>query len=206
VSLTRSDVDYIDDRDSAARAWLELHHELNSPGIAPGRRTEAKAAMNKLEGVFPEAPAHAATASEDQLGGLPPHLKRTRDAHRRAHGVTAQSARQARQRRGRHTPAAPARKPARPASSRAPSRRARAARSTASGVVDWAAPGAVDLAGFGWQVFGWGVGLSMAYLLLTNAERAPRGRSALELVARGASHTVNALVQPLTDPLSPRRT
>ncbi|MFL5910767.1 MAG: hypothetical protein ACJ768_09405 [Gaiellaceae bacterium] len=205
MSLTRSDIDYVEDPHTAGRAYLELRHELDHPDTPQGRRTEAKAAMNKLETTWPDAAHHAATASEDQLGGLPAHLKRTRDEHRRQRGVTAQSARQARQRTSH--PSRPAAS-TRPASRRSSSTGRRRSRSgpDAGDVAEWAAPGAVDLGALGWQVFGWGVGLSMAYLLLTNSERAPRGQSAVELVARGAAHTVDALVSPLTDPLTPRRT
>jgi hypothetical protein len=208
MSLNRGDIDYISDLDSAARAHLELQHELEQPGLSTGRRTEAKAAMNKLHRVFPDAPKHAATASDDDLGGLSPALKRTRDAHRQRLGVNAQQAANARRRqRSSSVPPRPAQstRPApRPRSSSRSPRRGGGVRRGASDFAQFAAPAAVSWGQFAWQAFGWGVGLSLAYLLLTNSERAPRGQSAVELISKGAQHTMAALVNPLTDPLSPR--
>jgi hypothetical protein len=209
MSLTRSDVDYISDRDSAARAYLELRHAIDTPGTPHGRLTEHKAALNKLERIFPDAAEHAATASDDDLGGLSPALKRTRDQHRRTRGVTAQQA--AGQRRREHrgagahsTPRRPAPRTTRaPAARRAPS--TRGLRRSAGRAAEFTAPAGLSAARLAWQTFGWGVGLSMLYLLVTNAQRAPRGKAAVEVMAKGVSNTITALVSPLADPLSPTR-
>ena len=52
------------------------------------------------------------------------------------------------------------------------------------------------------QGLGMLVGLSFAYLLLTNSEKAKPGRSALELFGRGVSKGVAAIINPV-DPLQP---
>jgi hypothetical protein len=211
VSIDRGDIDYVSDPDTAARAYLELKHDLDDPGTTHGRRIEAKAAMNKLERVFPEAGEHAANASDDDLGGLPTHLKRTRDQHRSERGVSAKQAANAR-RRSRRGPAVAAPKsatghgaaPGKASARRGPSpRTVRAARRRASSAADYVAPAAVSYSQLAFQVFGWGIGLSLAYLLLSNTERSPRGRSAVELIAKGMGNTVATLVSPLADPLSP---
>ncbi|HEU4656847.1 MAG TPA: hypothetical protein VFR97_04960, partial [Capillimicrobium sp.] len=106
--LDRSDVDFVDDENSAARLYLELREQQANPGLRPGQVTETKAAINKLLRVWPEADDLAAELSDDDLGGLSPALKRRRDSHRKAKGVTAQDARKRRETRRKAAPAAKA--------------------------------------------------------------------------------------------------
>jgi hypothetical protein len=212
-TVTRSDVDYVEDPHSAARLYLEAKHQAAHAKRTgqTGLFTESKATMNRVSDTWPEAPDLAATASDQDLGGLSPELRRTRDEHRQARGHTSQSARNARRRGSgsKKQPAKPtAKQPAGGGSqrtSRFPSAASgRALRRAAGSAGDWATLPATE--GYGRMAFealGWGVGLSMLYLLLTNAETAPKGRSAVELVTRGVSNTIATLVSPLADPLSP---
>jgi hypothetical protein len=217
MSLTRAEVDTIEDQDSAARAWLELEHERQQPGTPHGRLTENKAATQALEERFPGAREHAATASSEQLGGLSPRLKRTRDAHRRNVGVSSKEAAR-RRTRGSAGGGTLARRPSSPprSSGGAPRRATASSHSRAGGrgrggvrqaldVADTIAPVGVSYGRLAFQAAGWAIGLSLLYLLLSNSEKAPRGNSAVELIARGVTNTVNALVSPLADPLSPSR-
>jgi hypothetical protein len=203
MSLNRSDVDTIEDQDSAARAWLELEHERQQPGTPHGRLTENRAATQALEERFPGAREHAATASSEQLGGLSPRLKRTRDAHRKQLGVTSTSAARARSRVGSSGQGSGPRRAAAGSGRRGGARRGPSV--DVGDVADPIAPAGVSYGRLAFQAAGWGVGLSLLYLLLSNSERAPRGLSAVELITNGAVKTVNALVSPLTDPLSPGR-
>lgn len=217
MSLSRSEVDTIEDQDSAARAWLELEHEREQAGMPHGRVTENRAATAKLEQAWPGARQHAATATSDQLGGLPARLKRTRDAHRQNIGMTAADA--ARTRR-QADPATAQRREARelrrtikpsPGGTGAGRRRV-SSRGRGRGpsidpgdVADAIAPVGVSYGRLAFQAAGWAVGLSLLYLILSNSEKAPKGSSAVELTARGISNLVTALVSPLADPLSPTR-
>lgn len=209
MSLSRSEVDTIEDQDSAARAWLELEHERQQPGTPHARLSENRAATAKLEQAWPGARQHAATASSEQLGGLSPRLKRTRDAHRKTVGMTAQGAAATRRRSTAPTGGKPA------AGTSRGGGRGRASSSRGRGpslpsvdvgdVADAIAPVGVSYGRLAFQAAGWAVGLSLLYLILSNSEKAPRGSSAVELTTRGISNLVTALVSPLADPLSPTR-
>src|SRR5205085_11857711 len=59
-------------------------------------------------------------------------------------------------------------------------------------------------AGLVLQLLGYGLGLSILYLVLTNAQTAKKGRGAVELAAGGLVGAVRALVSPTVDPLSPK--
>lgn len=210
MSLSRSEVDTIEDQDSAARAWLELEHERQQPGTPHARLSENRAATAKLEQAWPGARQHAATASSEQLGGLSPRLKRTRDAHRKTVGVTAHGAAATRRRSTAPTGGKPAAGTSRGGGrGRASSSRGRRGGGPslpdAGDLAGWVAPGGISYGRLAFQAAGWAVGLSLLYLILSNSEKAPRGSSAVELTTRGISNLVTALVSPLADPLSPTR-
>jgi hypothetical protein len=202
VTLTPDEVGMIEDDDSAARAWLELEHERGNPGIPRHRVSENRKATERLESDWPNARRHAAVASEQQLGGLPPRLKRTRDAHRRREGVTAKSA--AHQRRARPSSTGDASRRSASGGTR-PARPRRMPSVPVGDVAEAVAPVAVSYGRLAWQAAGWAVGLSLLYLLLTSSEKAAAGQSAIELIARGITTTVETIVSPLADPLSPPR-
>lgn len=213
MSVNRHDADYVTDEHSAARLYLEAKHQAAHAKRTgqTGLFTESKATMNRVSDTWPEAEEVAATASDQDLGGLSPDLKRTRDEHRKARGHTSQSARSTRRRGGA---AKPKQKPTPGGgSSRQPAARGRGgsrrsslgrARSAAGSAGDWATlPQTEGYGRMAFEAVGWGVGLSLLLLLLTNAEKAPRGRSAIELVTNGVTNTIATLVSPLADPLSP---
>lgn len=210
--LTRTDVDYVNDEHSAARMYLELRHQAQQPGIPSGQSTETKAAISKLLRTWPEAKQLAANASDDDLGGLSAGLKRTRNQHRKDLGVSAQQAANARRRtqRGQGTrPASPARRKTPPPAAVKPSRRPRSSPGRGGGGRRLKMPGLPPVAGvdtarsFGLQLVSLGLGLSLAYLLLADAENPGRGwPSALQAAINTLSAGVTAFVG-LTDPLRP---
>lgn len=216
MALGRGDVDYVEDPHTAARLLLELKRQARDNAQPEGIRKEAVAALNKLTRAWPDAPHVAATASDDDLGGLGAPLKRERDLHRQQQGQTAQSARAERQRQQRresgHDRPTPAPKtpktagpkaqrtaPARPTrrTTRAPKRRGGG---LLSGVTDAAL---APTAGWGQlvvQILGATVFFSVLYALLRN----DRGGRAVETFSKGTVKVVQAIVDPSHDPLAPR--
>jgi hypothetical protein len=190
--LTRSDVDYVSDEHSAARLYLELVHQREQGG---GNKAETAAALNKLTRTWPEARQLAAEASEDELGGLHAGLKRTRDAHRREHGVSASGAATARARRRRQQAGGGRSSSSRSSGSRRPARRsgsgARAAYRTAR-ALNPAGGGVADALIGGARIM---LGLSLLYLILSN-----RGSKGFAGVLRGVETAVNVFLRPV-DPI-----
>jgi hypothetical protein len=212
ADLNRNAVDYVEDPNTAARLHLELTHQLRRAQHGqPGLYTETKAALNKLHHTWPEAPARAAEASEDDLGGLNPELRKVRDEHRRQRGVSSHDAANARSRRrrdetsgsrpraGRGTPP--------PARKGAGTRRARASSSTraarAVGRQTYRTSGGPGAASLAMTVLGATVGFAVLYAVLSNADRAGRGRAVVEVASSSFTRLLNLLLLPV-DPLNPR--
>lgn len=215
MALNRNSIDYIDDEDTAARAYLELKHQVAQGAKGqPGLYTESKAAMNKLERVWPDAGQRAAEASEDDLGGLNPELRRARDAHRRERGVSAGGAANARARRRRdEAPGAGGRRGR--AAPRAPQPRAGAAPRSTRAAARPRAPRAVrqigqrayrTAGGPGWADMGLTVlGATVAFAILY-AVLGPRADSrgegwAVASIAGSFTRGLSLFLQPV-DPLS----
>lgn len=196
--LDRSDVGYVNDQDSAARLYLELKAQLANPHLT--NTVETKAAIAELERQWPGVSQHAANAASEQLGGLSPALKRTRDAHRREQGVTAQQAARAR----RSATAPPNRGGGARTKRRPPSRgagRRRALRGAPGRIIGEASGTVAPAADLMVKTIGVSIAFAVLYALITNADRSRPGRSAIELASKSFTTALNLIVRPI-DPLA----
>lgn len=191
---------------SAARLYSDIEYELAMGDPTPEQERQGEDAIRVLEGRYPDVKQRADDVMED---GHIPNLSNTakrrmhlgqgdlHEQHKARTGPNETTRRQVRDRRP-NTPAPPSSR--RPAPAPAPTRSSGRSRSS-SGWGSRAVSTASDLSG-GWgdaisTMFLWGIGLSMAYLLLTHA----KGPS--ELVT-GATTLVTAIVRPTIDPLNPK--
>jgi hypothetical protein len=204
--LDSGDVDYVDDEYSAARLLLELKHQLSQPGIPPGKARETQAAINKLTKTWPEASSLAAEATDDELGRLSPQLKRTRDQHRRSAGVDAKQAAALRAKRQKPSPRSPTSSGTRPASTARPPRStssSRGGRRRRGGTIGLPPIAGVSSArSLTLQLVSLGLGLSLVYLLVSNAETPGPDGGAVARAVQAAATIVNTLVGTV-DPLRP---
>jgi hypothetical protein len=173
----------------AARRYLEHDHAAQHLDGEAGE--EANRHAEELDDRHPRARDIALTGTERELGKLPPHLARHQREARQLAGISTEHAA-----RIRNAYRAPEREgSARPV---APSSTRRSSRSVAS-----YGGGLLSSAGdTGWgstivQIFSWGMGLSIAYLLLTRV-------AAVSKLAQGATNVARAVVSPAIDPLNPR--
>lgn len=217
--LGRGDIASVQDGLSAARLLVELEEQLSNPSLTPGQATETRSAIRELKSAWPAAERTAATATADDLGGLSPALRRRHRAIRQRTGTTSSAASNARararrsqdraQRTAEPEPEPSTGKKAKQAAARAGKKAIEAgARAAGSRRVRRAGeqtglPGAArSVSASLLSLLGLMVLMSLAYLLLSNAERAGRGVSAVEQIAGGVSTAVAALIQPV-DPLRP---
>jgi hypothetical protein len=188
--------DRIQDLPAAAKLMDSFAARLyDNPGLPPEQAERLDEALGVLRERFPELddPDLATTARRD-------HATRSQSrrgkARPRARASTGRAASQSPGGAGR------SRASSRPRATRSRGRggsRARAAwRQTG---VPGAASSATSLA---LQAIGLTIGLSLLYLFLTNTQRAPRGRSAVELLSAGVSEGVRRVIAPV-DPLAPGR-
>jgi hypothetical protein len=194
--------------DEAARLDDDLAETIardgkRGPGRDDERLAELRAARKQLHKDHPEIleRAFGETASgEPRPGGLGPSGKKLK---RSGAAVT---------RTGRNQPKRPPRPAARRPSTGSPRRVAsrssnQLARALRTGVRDTGIPAAArSSTRTALNFLGAGFGLSILYLLLTNAEHAKPGKAAVELFAKGVGRTAQALVSPAVDPLSPNST
>jgi hypothetical protein len=197
-----------DDTHTAAGLYLRAKHVATDRNRGIGERQQATRTMHEVNSRFPEAKDVAATAADHEMGiEGDAALKRTRDVHRAEHGLTAdQAARHRRTAGGSKSPKAPA-------ATAGPGRRRRGSSSPRPGGgrrggprlprpsvpdVELAPGGVTSWGRMVWQTLGWGLGLSMLYLFVSD-----KGSGAVGLISRGVTNTVNTLVNPRIDPLSP---
>lgn len=208
--LDSGDVDYVDDQDSAARLYLELHRQLGTPGLV-GHSAETRRALRKLEDRWPGVGRHAAVASSEQLGGLSPQLKRMHKRVRGDHGVTAQTAATERRRAQRQeaTEDGGGSTHGRPTGDSGRRQRGRAAPRARSGSARraWQTTGVPSTTAswrdLGLQIVGFGLLASLAYVVLTDAENPRRGWPSVVQTAIGSLSTFVAAITRPVDPLRP---
>ena len=200
----RADYPTPDER-HAARRYLEHDHAAQTLKGAPAAAANRNA--QQLDDEYPRARDIALTGTARELGQLPKHLRAHQVRSRQAAGISTEHAarirsgyragppepeREGSNPRPNRTPAAPA--PAPRARSSSPARSTQTVRRAASD-----AAGAVTDTSWGQlilQTFEWGLGLSLAYLVLTKAAGASR-------LATGAANATRAIVAVNIDPLNP---
>lgn len=183
----------------AARLLASLEAELAlNENMPPGWEAEAEQAVTVLRERFPDAENHSAYEEGPPLSRgakrtvNPPEPKEPK--------APAPGGNPRPNRRPGGTPAAPARRYA--------SRGARRSTGRFGGGVGGALlRPTTDIVGSGGEfvvkVIGWGIGLSLLYLLLTNASKAPAGKSGVEQLFGGVTAGIGALVGSHADPLTP---
>lgn len=172
----------------AARRYLEHDHAATHLGGDAGE--EANRHAEEIDERHPRARDIALTGTARELGKLPTHLARHQHEARQLAGINTEQAARIRNayRAPEHTPT----RSVVPSSTRRSSRRSVA--SYGSGLLSSAGDSS-------WgqtltQIFTWGIGLSIGYLLLTKA-RAVSG------AVSGVTGFANSLVSPHIDPLNP---
>lgn len=188
----------------AARKYLEHDHAAHSLKGAPAE--EANRNAQAIDEEHERARDIALTGTADELGKLPPHLRAHQLRSRKQAGITTEHAARI---RSSYRPRTSSRSRAGRAGARG-SAAARAPRAPRAPRVNVAIkntiPGAAplvnaatgsSLGSLAGQVFLWGMGLSIFYLLLTH----PAGPTGL---ATGAANVTRALVGVNVDPLNPR--
>jgi hypothetical protein len=172
----------------AARRYLEHDHAAQHLDGEAGE--EANRHAEEIDDRHPRARDIALTGTARELGKLPPHLARHQREARQLAGITTEHA--ARIRNAYRAPDSD--EPRRTALTHAPRR--------GSSVSDYGG-GLLSAAGdTSWgatitQIFAWGMGLSLAYLLLTRV-------AAVSKLAEGATNLARTVVSPTIDPLNPR--
>jgi len=177
----------------AAREWLEHDYARHRLSGEPAHVAHENA--TQLEQEHPRARDIALTGTEQELGELPAHLRRHQVRRRRATGMDQ---RQVERIRSSYRQAAPAPRRNRTPSYSPPPRRSapQQVASSAGDVIGWA--GDTGWGSLFLQMVVWGMGLSVAYLLLTHD-------TAVSKLALGATNTARAVVSPHIDPLNPGR-
>lgn len=182
----------------AARRYLE--HDYASEHLSGEPAAEANRNAQAIDEEHDRARDIALTGTARELGKLPSHLRKHQLAARQRAGISAEDTHRIRQeyRRPQSEPEPDGSRPAPPRRERA--RAAAGAASHSAGragaaVYDAASDTSTgDLVG---QLFMWGVGLSLFYLVLTRA-------GAIGKLFEGATNVARAVVSPVVDPLNPK--
>jgi hypothetical protein len=177
----------------AARRYLEHSHAAHH--LAGKPRLEAERNAQAIDEEHSRARDIALTGTARELGKLPAHLRRHQADERRRAGITTEQAASIRH-EYRSRPESEPEEDSRP-----PVRRERAR--AAAGAAGRAGAAAFDAASdtstgeLVGEIFLWGVGLSLFYLLLTRA-------GAVGKLFEGATNIARAVVSPVVDPLNPK--
>ncbi len=197
----------------AARRYLEHDHAAQTLRGRPAE--EANRQAEEIDERHARARDIALTGTARELGELPPHLRRHQAASRQQAGITTEQAREIRNHYRAHPAedSEPDREPdRRDGTNPRPDRRDGTnprpnRRDQAAGAASTAASYGSDLVSSAkstsWgqtiaTVFTWGVGLSIAYLLLSGGSA-----GALSGFSRGVTSLTRAAVSPVIDPLNP---
>jgi hypothetical protein len=172
----------------AARKYLVHDHAANTLHGKAG--AEANRHAEEIDDRHPRARDIALTGTARELGKLPPHLARHQRQARHLAGISTEQA--ARIRDEYRAPEQDA-----PTRSVVPSSTRRSSRSVTSYGSDLVgAAGDTSWGGTITQMFAWGMGLSLFYLVLTRV-------AAVSKLAQGATNVVRTVVSPVIDPLNP---
>ncbi|HEX5271320.1 MAG TPA: hypothetical protein VFW33_12560 [Gemmataceae bacterium] len=183
----------------AARRYLEHSHAAQH--LAGKPRAEAERNAQAIDEEHARARDIALTGTARELGKLPAHLRRHQAEERQRAGITTEQAASIRHEyrsRPEAEPESPEDAPSRPRRERA--RAAAGAAASGSGRAAAAAYDAASDTSTGeliGEIFLWGVGLSLFYLLLTRA-------AAVGKLFEGATNIARAVVSPVVDPLNPK--
>ncbi|HWD76926.1 MAG TPA: hypothetical protein VG371_17445 [Solirubrobacteraceae bacterium] len=178
------------DEKTAARKYLVHDHAATTLRGQAGE--EANRHAEEIDDRHPRARDIALTGTARELGKLPPHLARHQRQARHLAGISTEQAA-----RIRDEYRAPERDDPEPREPRRSSSRSGAR----SGVVSYGsdlvgAAGDTSWGGTITQMFAWGMGLSLFYLVLTRV-------AAVSKLAQGATNVVRTVVSPVIDPLNP---
>lgn len=185
----------------AARRYLEHSHAAQH--LAGKPRQEAERNAQAIDEEHERARDIALTGTARELGKLPAHLRRHQAEERQRAGITTERATEIRQHYRTHphsdsepelsdgTPPRPRRERAREAAGAAAYRGGRAAAAAYDAASDTSTG---ELIG---ELFLWGVGLSLFYLVLTRA-------ASVGKLFEGLTNIARAVVSPVVDPLNPK--
>jgi hypothetical protein len=184
----------------AAKRYLEHSHAAQH--LAGKPRLEAERNAQAIDEEHSRARDIALTGTARELGKLPAHLRRHQVEERHRAGITTEQAASI-----RHEYRTKPESEAEPedGSSGSPPRRAQAqaaagaaARSAGrAGAAAYDAAADTSTGELVGEIFLWGVGLSLFYLLLTRA-------GAVGKLFEGATNIARAVVSPVVDPLNPK--
>lgn len=192
-----------DGYDAAKEAHARIHGELldHHDRMGAGDISEHEAALRLLEADYPAL--KRGRASQQRRARREGERELDHEARRRTPQRTSSGGKNS----GGGKSPQPRAQRATGAADRAAAATARASRRAGSRLAS-SASSAADvgpLSRYVLHLLGAGIALSLGYLLLTNAEKAGPGRSAIELGLGGVFTGFRALVSPFADPLSPAR-
>jgi hypothetical protein len=185
----------------AARRYLE--HDYASQHLTGRASREANLHAQQIDETHPRARDIALTGTARELGQLPKHLRAHQRHTREQAGITIEHAARIRH-QYRTQPSEPRDGEPRAPEARPPAaqRVTDAASQAASTTIDLVGTGASAAADSSWgsligeMILG-GIGLSIAYLLLTHNQGASK-------LFQGATTVTRAIVSPVIDPLNPK--